>query len=50
MKLATAERFRGDTECRTGAYIEVRKDPSTGSLFQSPAEVEFQKRSNAKIS
>ncbi|XVN42643.1 MAG: DNA polymerase III subunit alpha [Candidatus Rickettsia vulgarisii] len=45
-KLATDEGFEGDTERRTGAYINVREDPSTGSTYKSPAEVEFPKRSN----
>jgi ferrochelatase len=49
-KLAYAEEFVGDTECKTAAYMDVCEDLSTGSMHKLPAEVEFPKRSNIKIS
>ncbi|XVN42877.1 MAG: ELM1/GtrOC1 family putative glycosyltransferase [Candidatus Rickettsia vulgarisii] len=49
LKLAYAEGFEEDTERRTAAYSNVREDSSTGSTYKSPAEVEFQKRSNVWV-
>ncbi|MDR0774604.1 MAG: palindromic element RPE1 domain-containing protein [Rickettsia sp.] len=45
-KLAYAQGCEGDTEPRPAAYYDVREEQSTGITYKSPAEVEFQKRSN----
>ncbi|HJD55493.1 MAG TPA: rRNA maturation RNase YbeY [Rickettsia endosymbiont of Pyrocoelia pectoralis] len=45
-KFAYREEFKGYTECRTAAYINVREDSSTGSTYKLPLEVEFEKMSN----
>lgn len=45
-KLAYREEFEGETARRTAAYIEVRKDSSTGSTYKLPLAVEFLKMSN----
>ncbi len=44
-KFAYAEEFKGVTERRTAAYLNVREDSSTGATNKLPAEVEFRKRS-----
>ncbi|WP_425363304.1 DNA mismatch repair endonuclease MutL [Candidatus Tisiphia endosymbiont of Hybos culiciformis] len=49
LKLACAEGFEGDSERRTAAYSNVREEQSTGITYKSPAEVEFQKRSNVLL-
>ncbi|HJD57147.1 MAG TPA: palindromic element RPE1 domain-containing protein [Rickettsia endosymbiont of Sericostoma sp. HW-2014] len=46
-KLAYAEEFEGDTERRTAAYSNVRKDSSSTSTYKLLAEVEFCNRSFA---
>ncbi|MCC8467507.1 MAG: palindromic element RPE1 domain-containing protein [Rickettsia endosymbiont of Eriopis connexa] len=47
-KFAYREKFEGDTERRTAAYIDIREDSSTGSTYKLPLEVEFPKRSIKK--
>lgn len=42
-KLAYAERFEEDTEHRIRSVLNVRENPSTGSTYKAPAEVEFGK-------
>ncbi|UCM93016.1 palindromic element RPE1 domain-containing protein [Candidatus Tisiphia endosymbiont of Melanophora roralis] len=48
-KLAYAEGFEGDAEPRPAAYSNVREDSSTDVAYKSPAEVEFRKKSNVKL-
>ncbi|MFP3017458.1 MAG: palindromic element RPE1 domain-containing protein [Candidatus Tisiphia sp.] len=43
-KLAYAEEFKGATEPRPAAYLNVCEEQSTRSTNKLPAEVEFQKR------
>ncbi|BBJ31527.1 hypothetical protein RAS_06360 [Rickettsia asiatica] len=45
-KPAYREEFKGDTECRTAAYKEVREDASTGSTYKLPLKAKFGKMSN----
>ena len=45
-KLTYREEFKGDTERRTGACLNVREDSSLGSTYKLPLEVEYRKMSN----
>ncbi|ABV73171.1 hypothetical protein A1E_01130 [Rickettsia canadensis str. McKiel] len=45
-KFTYREEFKGDTECSTAAYINIREDASTGSTYKLPLEVECAKMSN----
>nr|WP_231289940.1 palindromic element RPE1 domain-containing protein [Rickettsia australis] len=40
------EKFKGDTEHSTAAYIEIREDASLGSTSKVPLEAKFEKISH----
>lgn len=44
-KIPSAGGFEGEMECKTTAYSSLHEYPSTGSIYKSPAEVEFRNRS-----
>ncbi|MGX6959922.1 MAG: palindromic element RPE1 domain-containing protein [Rickettsia endosymbiont of Pentastiridius leporinus] len=48
-KQAYREEFKGDTERRTAAYVNVREDSSTGSTSKLPLEAKLGEMSSEKI-
>ncbi|MBI1954154.1 MAG: palindromic element RPE1 domain-containing protein [Proteobacteria bacterium] len=46
-KLTSGREFEGESEKRTGVYIEVHKDSSTEPTHKLPAEAGFAKESKA---
>ncbi|MCZ6884641.1 MAG: palindromic element RPE1 domain-containing protein [Rickettsia endosymbiont of Ixodes ricinus] len=38
---AYREEFKGDTERRTAAYMDICEDSSTGSTYKLPLEAKF---------